>query len=63
MYGGYASSVISKKDDLNFVMINVHNLDFDGVWKSQAGEKLLSSLDKFLYLIKIKLLMKVLMIS
>ena len=47
-YGGYASSVISKKNDLNFVMINVHNLDFDGIWKSQASEKLLTSLENVL---------------
>ena len=47
-YSGYASSVISKKNDLNFVMINVHNLDFEGIWKSQAGEKLLSSLQNIM---------------
>ena len=47
-YGGYASSVVSKKNDLNFVMINVYNLDFDGIWKSQASEKLLTSLENVL---------------
>ena len=43
-YGGYASSVISKKNDLSFVVINVNNLGFDNVWKSNASQKLLTSL-------------------
>ena len=49
-YVGYASSVLSKKDNLSTVMTSVYNLDFEGVWKSQASEKLLTSLDVVLQL-------------
>ena len=45
MYGGYASSILSKKDNLSTVMMSVYNLDFNSIWKSQASEKLLTSLD------------------
>ena len=47
-YGGSASSVISKKNDINNVVTSVNNLDFDSVWKSQASQKLLSSLDNLM---------------
>ena len=45
MYSGYASSILGQVDSLNSVLTNVDNLNFEGVWKSQAGEKLLTSLD------------------
>ena len=44
-YGGYASSVINKNSDINLVVTNINNLDFEGVWKSKASQKLLLSLD------------------
>lgn len=44
-YSGYAESIQSKANSLNYVLINIYGLDFGGNWKSTAGLKLITSLD------------------
>lgn len=54
-YSGSANSIISKKSELNSITSNVNNLNFDGVWKSKASQKLLTSLDDVVNKIKVQM--------
>lgn len=53
-YGGYANSIIGKKSELDSITSNVNNLNFDGIWKSKASQKLLVSLNDILSKIKVE---------